>query len=209
MPTLRFEKLKAKKKQLIINSVQDCLERQDISTLSVKDIADEAEISRGTFYTYFADIKDCVFTLIVFYLNQFFEALKIATKQNNGDFFKTVDEQYKFIMDFLSNERCITIIKNIGSTMNFKMAIEYYNDLNRYSEDIYNWFLLETDIGVVLKDRYKIFSFMTLLNNIIVTSIIELSMGVNRRDIDRETGFKLELLANSVKVIGDSYGSSK
>lgn len=199
MPTQRFEKLKAKKKQLILDSVQDCLEKSDINTLSVKDIADEAEISRGTFYTYFSDIKDCIFTLIVYYLNRSFDTLKLATKQNNGDFFKTIKEQYNFMMDFLSNEKCNTIIKKIGTSMDFKMAVEYFNGLNEYSDLIYSWFLNETDVGKVLKEKYKILSFMTLLTNIIVTAIIELTMNVNRKEIDRETLFKLELLSNYMK----------
>lgn len=198
MPTIRFEKLKAKKKQLVLDSVRDSLEKHDIATLSVKDIADEAEISRGTFYTYFADIKDCVLTLIVHYLNRFFEILKSATKENEGNFFKTVEEQYASIMDFLSNDKCISFIRNIASSMDFKIVLDYFNNLNKYSESIYKWFLEETDVGQILKERYKIFSFMTLLTNIILTAIVELSMGVARKDIDKEIKFKLGILSSYV-----------
>ena len=198
MPTIRFEKLKAKKKQLVLDSVRDSLEKHDIATLSVKDIADEAEISRGTFYTYFADIKDCVLTLIVHYLNKFFEILKSATKENEGNFFKTVEEQYASIMDFLSNDKCLSFIRNIASSMDFKIVLDYFNNLNKYSESIYKWFLEETDVGQILKERYKIFSFMTLLTNIMLTAIVELSMGVARKDIDKEIKFKLGILSSYV-----------
>lgn len=198
MPTIRFEKLKAKKKQLVLDSVRDSLEKHDIATLSVKDIADEAEISRGTFYTYFADIKDCVLTLIVHYLNKFFEILKSATKENEGNFFKTVEEQYASIMDFLSNDKCISFIRNIASSMDFKIVLDYFNNLNKYSESIYKWFLEETDVGQILKERYKIFSFMTLLTNIMLTAIVELSMGVSRKEIDKEIKFKLGILSSYV-----------
>lgn len=199
MPTERFEKLKPKKKQLILDSIQDCLEKRDISSLSVKDIADEAEISRGTFYTYFSDIKDCVFTLIVFYLNKFFENLKISTKNNNGDFMKTVKEEYQFFMDFLSNDRAKIITRNLGATMNIEMAVDYYNGLNQYAGDIFNWFSSETDIGHIIKEKYKVFSLLSLLNNALLTAVIELAMGIDRKQIDRETYFKFELLANSFK----------
>lgn len=198
MPTIRFEKLKAKKKQLVLDSVRDSLEKHDIATLSVKDIADEAEISRGTFYTYFADIKDCVLTLIVHYLNRFFEILKSATKENEGNFFKTVEEQYASIMDFLSNDKCLSFIRNIASSMDFKIVLDYFNNLNKYSESIYKWFLEETDVGQILKERYKIFSFMTLLTNIMLTAIVELSMGVSRKEIDKEIKFKLGILSSYV-----------
>ena len=198
MPTIRFEKLKAKKKQLVLDSVRDSLEKHDIATLSVKDIADEAEISRGTFYTYFADIKDCVLTLIVHYLNKFFEILKSATKENEGNFFKTVEEQYASIMDFLSNDKCLSFIRNIASSMDFKIVLDYFNNLNKYSESIYKWFLEETDVGQILKERYKIFSFMTLLTNIMLTAIVELSMGVSRKEIDKEIKFKLGILSSYV-----------
>ena len=199
MPTERFEKLKSKKKQLILDSIQDCLEKKDINSLSVKDIADEAEISRGTFYTYFSDIKDCVFALIVFYLNKFFEALKEATKNNNGNFLNTIKEEYITIMDYLSNEKSIAITKNLGSTMNIKMAVDYYNGLNKHSSDIYNWFLNETNIGQIVKDKYKVFSLLSLLNSTLMTAVIELSMGINREQIDKETYYKLDLIENSFK----------
>ena len=199
MPTKRFEKLKSKKKQLILDSIKDCLEKKDISSISVKDIADEAEISRGTFYTYFTDIKDCVFTLIIFYLNQFFENLKVAANNNNGNFMKTIREEYKTFMDFLSNEKAIVITRNLGSAMNIKMAVDYYTGLNKYSNDIYNWFSKETDIGRILKEKYKVFSLLSLLNSAMMTAIIELSIGIDRKNIDKETFFKFDVLANSFK----------
>ena len=199
MPTERFEKLKSKKKQLILDSIQDCLEKKDINSLSVKDIADEAEISRGTFYTYFSDIKDCVFALIVFYLNKFFVALKESTKNNNGNFLNTIKEEYITIMDYLSNEKSIAITKNLGSTMNIKMAVDYYNGLNKHSSDIYNWFLNETNIGQIVKDKYKVFSLLSLLNSTLMTAVIELSMGIDREQIDKETYYKLDLIENSFK----------
>lgn len=199
MPTERFYKLKPKKKQLIFDSIQDCLVKKDIALISVKDIADEAEISRGTFYTYFSDIKDCIFTLIVFYLNKFFDTLKVATKNNNGDFLKTIKEEYTIIMDFLADEKSIAITKNLGSTMNIKMAVDYYYGLNQHSGDIYNWFLNETNIGHMVKEKYKVFSLLSLLNNILMTAVIELSMGIARETVDKETYYKLDLIEKSFK----------
>lgn len=199
MPTERFNKLKSRKKQMILDSIQDCLEKKDINAISVQDIANEAEMSRGTFYTYFDDIKDCVFTLIVFYLDKFFESLKVAIKKNDGDFIKTVKEEYNIFMDFLSNERTMKITKNVGAAMSVSMAVDYYNGLNRYADEIYNYFLNETDIGKKLKIKYKVFSVLSILNSVLLTAVIELSMGVDRNDIDRETNFKFDLLANSIK----------
>lgn len=198
MPTPRFQKLKFKKKNLFLESVKECLSKHDISELSVSDIAEEAEISRGTFYTYFSDIKDCIFTLIVYYLNQFFESLKVATNENNGDFIKTVKEQYKSIMDYISDEKSISIIKNIGATMNFSMAIEYYRNLSNYSIDFYKWFLNETDVGKKLNDTNKVIAFFTMFNNILLTAIVELSVGMDRKKIDAQTNYKFEWLSKAI-----------
>ena len=112
--------------------------------------------------------------------------------------FKTVEEQYASIMDFLSNDKCISFIRNIASSMDFKIVLDYFNNLNKYSESVYKWFLEETDVGQILKERYKIFSFMTLLTNIILTAIVELSMGVARKDIDKEIKFNLGILSSYV-----------
>mgnify|MGYP000403050715 CR=1 FL=1 len=55
MPTQRFLKLKEEKKQAILEAAVHEFSRVPYSSASINQIIKEADISRGSFYTYFED----------------------------------------------------------------------------------------------------------------------------------------------------------
>ena len=59
MPTDRFVRLKKSKKEHILQSASRIFAQYDYSSINISEIADEAGISRGSFYLYFADKDDC------------------------------------------------------------------------------------------------------------------------------------------------------
>lgn len=199
MPTDRYRKLKSKKRKFILESIQESLEMKDVSDLSVKDIVEVAEISRGTFYTYFQDLKDAVFALLTHHLNIFFEKLKLETEENNRDLMKTLREQYVYVMDFFSDKKYFLIIKNLRKIIDASVSVEYFNDFNNYTFDVLEWFLNNTDIGEKLKDKNKAYGFFNLMSSIFVTAIFELSIGHTREDIDKETYFKFDIVEKGLQ----------
>lgn len=58
MPTQRFLKLKEEKKQAILKAAVHEFSRVPYSSASINQIIKEADISRGSFYTYFEDKDD-------------------------------------------------------------------------------------------------------------------------------------------------------
>lgn len=58
MPTQRFLKLKEEKKQVILKAAVHEFSRVPYSSASINQIIKEADISRGSFYTYFEDKDD-------------------------------------------------------------------------------------------------------------------------------------------------------
>ena len=58
MPTQRFLKLKEEKKQVILDAAVHEFSRVPYSSASINQIIKEADISRGSFYTYFEDKDD-------------------------------------------------------------------------------------------------------------------------------------------------------
>lgn len=58
MPTQRFFKLKEEKRQLILKAAAHEFSRVPYSAASINQIIKEADISRGSFYTYFEDKDD-------------------------------------------------------------------------------------------------------------------------------------------------------
>ena len=58
MPTQRFLNLKESKKNAILEAAANEFARVPYSAASINQIIKEAEISRGSFYTYFEDKDD-------------------------------------------------------------------------------------------------------------------------------------------------------
>ena len=58
MPTQRFLNLKESKKNAILEAAANEFARVPYSAVSINQIIKEAEISRGSFYTYFEDKDD-------------------------------------------------------------------------------------------------------------------------------------------------------
>ena len=58
MPTQRFLKLKEEKRQVILSAAVHEFSRVPYSSASINQIIKEADISRGSFYTYFEDKDD-------------------------------------------------------------------------------------------------------------------------------------------------------
>ena len=59
MPTDRFNRLKKQKRESIIKAASRVFALYDYHSINISEIADEASISRGSFYLYFKDKDDC------------------------------------------------------------------------------------------------------------------------------------------------------
>ena len=64
MPTEHFLRLKNDRKNAIIKAATREFATKDYADVSVRDIADQAGISRGSFYLYFNDKEDAYLTTI-------------------------------------------------------------------------------------------------------------------------------------------------
>ena len=67
MPTQQFEKLKTDRKNSIVKAMTRQFATREYSDISVKELADEADISRGSFYLYFSDKEDAFLTSVKSY----------------------------------------------------------------------------------------------------------------------------------------------
>ncbi len=70
MPTQQFEKLKTDRKNSIVKAMTRQFATREYSDISVKELADEADISRGSFYLYFSDKEDAFLTSVKSYTDR-------------------------------------------------------------------------------------------------------------------------------------------
>ena len=100
MPKETFLKLSKEKQQKVINSAKKEFARVPIENVSIKNIVEEADIARGSFYQYFENKEDLLIYILKENSEKLNTKLKNKVKETNGDVF----ELYIFLYDSMIEE---------------------------------------------------------------------------------------------------------
>ena len=99
MPKETFLKLSKEKQQKVINSAKKEFARVPIENVSIKNIVEEADIARGSFYQYFESKDDLVEFLIKNHLKNTEERFCLLIDKNDGDILAAFEEMFNKIID--------------------------------------------------------------------------------------------------------------
>lgn len=142
-----FYKLKERKQKNLMTSIANCLKTHAYDDLLVSDIANEADISRGSFYNYFVDKNDAVFTMVTRMLAYQVSVFKEIVLKNEGDIFKSTLELFDQVCDRLKGTVKDAVIHNMRIYINMITKIisseKYSNDV----EELVKWSCTNTIIG--------------------------------------------------------------
>ena len=116
MPTERFNRLPEAKRQAIREAALKEFARVPFDKASINQIIRNADISRGSFYTYFVDKQD----VVEFLLKDTFEQMKDICKKKlddtGGDYFAMVEMMFEyFVGELRKNPEMVTVARNIFS----------------------------------------------------------------------------------------------
>lgn len=116
MPTERFYRLPTAKRQAIREAALKEFARVPFDKVSINQIIHNADISRGSFYTYFVDKQDMLEFLMK---DKFEEMQKVCKKElnnNGGDYFAMVEQMFEaFVKELHKNPDMVTIARNVFS----------------------------------------------------------------------------------------------
>lgn len=99
MPTQRFLKLKEEKKQAILEAAVHEFSRVPYSSASINQIIKEADISRGSFYTYFEDKDDLMRYMLRGFRDNCQERIFRTLKEQEGNPFGTALKLLEAVVD--------------------------------------------------------------------------------------------------------------
>lgn len=94
MPTERFARLPAEKKEVIRKAAVSEFTRVPFEKVSINQIIQNADISRGSFYTYFEDKRDLLQYVFSDILMQAHEFCRESLIRNEGNYWKMLDELF-------------------------------------------------------------------------------------------------------------------
>ena len=118
MPTQRFLKLKDEKKRAILDAAVHEFSRVPYSSASINQIIKEAEISRGSFYTYFEDKDDLMQYMMRGFRDSCQEKVFSTLKEQQGNPFAAAVKLFEYVMEEGENGIGYRVYRNMLSDMN-------------------------------------------------------------------------------------------
>ena len=129
MPKETFLKLSKEKRQKVINAAKKEFARAPIENVSIKNIVEEADIARGSFYQYFESKEDLLIYILRENSEKLNTKLKDKVKETNGDIFKLYIFLYDSMIEEFTNNPDQELFKQIF--INLKSSDENVFDLVR------------------------------------------------------------------------------
>lgn len=118
MPTQRFLKLKDEKKRVILDAAVHEFSRVPYSSASINQIIKEAEISRGSFYTYFEDKDDLMQYMLRGFRDNCQDKVFSTLKEEHGNPFAAAVKLFEYVMEEGESGIGYRVYRNILSDMN-------------------------------------------------------------------------------------------
>lgn len=116
MPTDRFYRLPEEKKQIIREAAIKEFARVPFEKASINQIIQNADISRGSFYTYFADKQDVVSFIFEDSKEQMRRKCEDSLSASNGDYFKMLKDLFELFVEKLQETKdMLNMARNIFS----------------------------------------------------------------------------------------------
>ncbi len=199
MPTQHFEKLKTDRKNAIIKAGTREFATKEYSEVSVRDIADQADISRGSFYLYFTDKEDCYLTVINAYKNRLEQdLLNIYIKATDiNDVVLQVFDYFTHLSSF--EHGLFEKISNNLSTEVQDLILEAFDKFGETINSHLEKNLNEKGINITPEIREQLNLRREILFSLLLTSIIEMSLGKTSLDSARKSLLqKVEIVINGM-----------
>lgn len=116
MPTERFYRLPEAKKHNIREAAMKEFARVPFEKASINQIIHNADISRGSFYTYFEDKQDVVRYLFEESSNKMRKFCQHELEENHGDYFAMMEELFEYsVKTMQESEDMLNVAKNVFS----------------------------------------------------------------------------------------------
>lgn len=138
MPTNTFFNLPEEKKQKILSAANEEFARVPVEQVSIKNIVENAEIARGSFYQYFEDKEDLFEYIMTLKIGNMQQNLKRMVQKENGNIINIFINVYDHLIQVgkmrKNNKFFRQIFENIKTSDNI-MFIQK-NEMNKKLEEM-------------------------------------------------------------------------
>lgn len=207
MPTERFYRLSDKKKQRIRDASMEEFTNTPLDKVSINRIIKEADISRGSFYTYFESKWDILNYLVEDYLEKLYACGMRCLEESGGNIWHMLESLLDEMLAFFEREeRQVAFLKNVlGSPEQREAAENFWRtgsssnllmQKNRLERKIY-----ETCAGVSLRqmdiDEFDAFFQLSVFS--VLQEVHAFCAGRTRGAVQRRFAAKEKILRPGVE----------
>lgn len=118
MPSERFYRLSEEKRKMICEAAIKEFARVTIDKVSINQIIKNANISRGSFYTYFEDKWDVLSYIFEDSHQKFVALMKLSLENNEGNLWSAFQDVMEAMLSFCSKRSNFEFLKNIMAHVN-------------------------------------------------------------------------------------------
>lgn len=112
MPKNTFYNLKADKKNRLVCVLKRLFQEKPLQEVTVKEIVDELNIARGSFYQYFEDLEDAYFTILAEEVTDIHALFNRLLQKNAGQLEKALADYGEMLAEILFKDETYSIYKN-------------------------------------------------------------------------------------------------
>ena len=196
-----FKQLRDKRKNNILDAIERSIKTYGFDKLSIQEIAEEADISRGSFYNYFIDKNDAVYTLIQARITTFLDLFKESIMNCNGRLFDGTKQICEHVKRTLEKDVYVEIAKNFKEFVDIGIKIMQSKEFENAINELLDWLLANTEEGKsIIKDRAKMMVVLELLINLLQSVTIRTAIEANYTINDNYKTFeyKLNIIKNGI-----------
>ena len=182
MPKETFLKLSNEKQQKVLDAAKKEFARVPIENVSIKNIVEDADIARGSFYQYFESKEDLLVYLLKEKAEQVSNKVKEKIQETDGDLFETYIFLYDMAIENFMKKEDEDLYKQIF--INIKSSDESIFDLmkNTKPKDVIKYCDLFNTKNLQIENQQDFMVICEMLNAITRKSIIKNFKGVSKEE---------------------------
>ena len=198
MPTKTFLNLPENKKNKIKEASRREFERVLLSDASINKIIKDADISRGSFYTYFKDIDDLYIYILKEYQEKFYKIVQEAVKKTKGDILESTKIIYEKILKDCINKKIElkNIFLNINCNISIRTQLEYNEESKKKIIELTNK-IDKTNLNI--KTEEELLYIIDIIIGVVLHGLIEIFMdNKNEQYIKEKLDIQMQILKKGI-----------
>lgn len=203
MPTERFYRLSKEKQIIIRDAAIGEFSRVPFEKVSINKIIQNAEISRGSFYTYFEDKRDLLAFIFHNIKQSAHEYCQKVIEENHGDLWDMMERLLDYTIDICTNNNLFKLSENLmmnPEVINWLELECIPPNRKKKHHELDDWLYKHVDKTMLKSDSWKHFDLLFGMSMAaLFVSMAEFhKKGNSAEEVKRSFHLRLEIIKHGV-----------